>query len=394
MGFTQLIYLDPYSNKLNNYLDFDEVFNDSFNVLGVKNLVASSTHLVLLSSTETEEEMPKWTLYNLALPTSLALYKNMIELANMSRSLNPQGYLELVSEAHIILRAACHQLTWQMATTKDNTETDALLKDTKDSYQASCQLLGNYYALNAETKNEVLLALPYYRMSGKPILYLLKSLMNLWKPEKEQELPCGLIHYITEIILNPTEGEDTLEANQADLIIDILGQHASKTLASLVLKSVSFRQFKSSKISDHIKSHLEKQESFNELEAIHVLAFVILSVEQGRGDLERSRAFLKSLPPGQVSEVILQHHEFLVEAAGTEESLSDMASILRDSIPNTFVEILVSLIKSDMYSLQMVLHLLIGSLVTSSTNAEKLSNDAVILQLFLESYFIDIIDSR
>ena len=209
-----------------------------------------------------------------------------------------------------------------------------------------------------------------------------------------RELPCGLIHYITEIILNPTEGEDTLEANQADLIIDILGQHASKTLASLVLKSVSFRQFKSSKISDHIKSHLEKQESFNELEAIHVLAFVILSVEQGRGDLEKSRAFLKSLPPGQVSEVILQHHEFLVEAAGTEESLSDMASLLRDSIPNTFVEILVSLIKSDMYSLQMVLHLLIGSLVTSSTNAEKLSNDAVILQLFLESYFIDIIDSR
>ena len=358
-----------------------------FPIIGVKDLVASNTHLILLSCadtpTSTEEELPrKWTLYNLTLPSSLALYKNMIEVGKMSQSLNPQGYLELISEAHVILRAACHQLTWQMATTKDNSEIDALLKDTKESYQASCQLLGNYYALNAELKNEFQLALPYFRMSGKPILYLLKNLMNLWKPEKDQLLPPGFSYYINEIVLNPTEGEDTLEANQADLIIDILGQHASKTLAGLVLKSTSFRQFKSSKIRDHIKSHLEAQEASNELEAIHVLAFVILSVEQGQVDLEQSRIYLKALSPVQVSEVILQHHEFLVEAAGTEESLSDMASLLRDSIPNTFVEVLVSLIKSNIYSLQMVLHLLIGKInfcnfYENSVKLKMLLNDCI-----------------
>ena len=187
--------------------------------LGVKDLVASTSHLVLLSCAESRDNNEKWTLYNLTLPTSLALYKNMIELANMSRSLNPHGYLELISEAHIILRAACHQLTWTMATTKDNSngETNDLLKDTKECYQASCQLLGNYYALHAETKTETQLALPYFRMSGKPILYLLKSLMNLWKRKKEkseeeqhqeqqksssletQVLPCGFVCYINEI---------------------------------------------------------------------------------------------------------------------------------------------------------------------------------------------------
>ena len=161
---------------------------DFFVLIGVKDLVASSSHLVLMSCAESGDNQ-KWTLYNLTLPTSLALYKNMIELANMSRSLNPHGYLELISEAHIILRAACHQLTWTMATTKDtsNGETNALLKDTKECYQASCQLLGNYYALHAETKTETQLALPYFRMSGKPILYLLKSLMNLWKKKSEKE---------------------------------------------------------------------------------------------------------------------------------------------------------------------------------------------------------------
>ena len=131
----------------------------------MKDLVASNSHLVLLSSSENADvSTTKWTLYNLALPTALALYKNMIELANMSRTLNPLGYLELISEAHIALRAACHQLTWQIATTKDTTaEIEALLKETKESYQASCQLLGNYYALHAERKNEAHLALPYYR---------------------------------------------------------------------------------------------------------------------------------------------------------------------------------------------------------------------------------------
>ena len=105
----------------------------------------------------------------------------------------------------------------------------------------------------------------------------------------ETQLPRGFVCYITEIILNPiADGEDTLEANQADLIIDILGQYASKTLASLVLKSASFRQFKSNQIRDHIRKHLEQQESFNELDALHVLAFVILSVEQGHSDVPGS----------------------------------------------------------------------------------------------------------
>ena len=88
--------------------------------IGVQEIIASNSHLVLLSkatnntTTSSEivtktaasscEEKPKWTLYNLSLPTPLALYKSMIELANLSRALNPQGYLELISEAHIVLR--------------------------------------------------------------------------------------------------------------------------------------------------------------------------------------------------------------------------------------------------------------------------------------------------
>ena len=54
-----------------------------------------------------------------------------------------------------------------MATTKNNTEMEAQLVATKEAYQASCQILGNYYALHAQTKNEVKLALPYFRSVPK-----------------------------------------------------------------------------------------------------------------------------------------------------------------------------------------------------------------------------------
>ena len=74
-----------------------------------------------------------------------------------------------------IFRTSCHQLTWQMATTKNNTEIEAQLQATKEAYQASCQLLGNYYALHAQTKNEVKLALPYYRLEFFLFNFLLKD---------------------------------------------------------------------------------------------------------------------------------------------------------------------------------------------------------------------------
>ena len=45
------------------------------------------------------------------------------------------------------------------------------------------------------------------------------------------------------------------------------------------------------------------------------------------------------------------------------------------------------------YSLQTVLHLLIGSLVSNSSLADCRANDAALLQLFLESYFMDVIDA-
>ena len=64
-------------------------------------------------------------------------------------------------------------------------------------------------------------------MSGKPILRILKDAQEAWQKEchapNDKFLPPGLVHYIKAIILDPNEDEDILEANLADLIIEMLG---------------------------------------------------------------------------------------------------------------------------------------------------------------------------
>lgn len=354
--------------------------------LGTKLIVSSSHHLVLLASADQDKcsnSSKKWTIYSLSLPTPLALFKDMIQLANMNRSLSPHGYHQLLCEAHIVLRTSCHSLSWLMATSKDDTTaTEEQLRNTRDLYQDSCLLLANYYAMSTNP-GEYKLALPYYRMSCKPILMVLKQSKTMWK----SLLPPGLVHYITEIILNPTESEDILEATLADMMIELLGEHALDTLAEIVLKSPTFRQFKTNKIHAYLKAHLESSLPG----PVQVLAFAVLSVDKG-SEGEEARAYLQSLSPVNLSEIVLEHHTFLLDE--DNNSFSELALLIRDSAPTTFVEILVSLIKSDIFfTLPMVLHLLIGSMVSimSCNSGGSMAHDAAMLQLFLESYFTDVL---
>ena len=51
------------------------------------------------------------------------------------------------------------------------------------------------------------------------------------------------------------------ESSLADVIIDILGEHAISELSCTILKSPSFRGFKTTKIHNYIKNHLSEPNS-------------------------------------------------------------------------------------------------------------------------------------
>jgi hypothetical protein len=59
---------------------------------------------------ESSTDHKEWTIYSLQLPTPITLHKDMTDLANMNRALSPHGYLQLLCEAHVVLRTAFHQV--------------------------------------------------------------------------------------------------------------------------------------------------------------------------------------------------------------------------------------------------------------------------------------------
>ena len=114
-----------------------------------------------------------------------------------------------------------------------------------------------------------------------------------------------------------------------------------QTLAQVVLKSPTFRDFKASKIYNYLKCHVERRPR---PDAEEVVAFALLCVDRAAG--EEARSPLQALAPIHLAEVVLCYYDFLLDqAGGSEPTFSEFALLLRDTVPETFVEILVSLVR-------------------------------------------------
>lgn len=157
-----------------------------------------------------------------------------------------------------------------------------------------------------------------------------------------------------------------------------------QTLAQVVLKSPSFRNFKATRIYNFLKAYVDERPR---PDAEEVVAFALICVD--RSATEEPRASLQALAPVHLAEIVLQYYDFLLdEVAGSEPTFSDFALLLRDTVPETFVEILVSLIKANIFTLSTILNLFIESLV-SMNNSDMTVHHASTLQLFLEAYFTE-----
>ena len=53
--------------------------------------------------------------------------------------------------------------------------------------------------------------------------------------------------------------------------------------------------------------------------------------------------------------LLIEKHRFLLDEAGSGESFSDLAILVRDCLPQLFVEVLVSLIRGGVFSLTNIL---------------------------------------
>lgn len=130
--------------------------------LGVRKILLSDTNLVLLANSVNSptpvvkdggNEQGMWTIYNLQIPSPDMTYRDFEDLAKKKYSKNRNAFIDLIEEAHIILRT---NLEVSKVVSGVDKEMDCAViavlkgndsKEVGEMYKDSCILLGDLYAL-------------------------------------------------------------------------------------------------------------------------------------------------------------------------------------------------------------------------------------------------------
>ena len=164
---------------------------------GARRVTASRRHLVLISQ---NAETSEWTCYSLRMPTVSALHSDMMQLADMNRAVSPQGYFQLLCEAHIAARTAMHHYSWMEATAAAGQGSVGELSAARDKFRESCRRLSDYYVTSTEA-GDYKKALPYFRMGGQTVSELLREVKG------QSRISPGLLHILEQVVQSPTKEE-------------------------------------------------------------------------------------------------------------------------------------------------------------------------------------------
>ncbi|XP_064131651.1 BLOC-2 complex member HPS3 isoform X3 [Loxodonta africana] len=189
--------------------------------IGLKAICHFKNHIILLSKADPQaiperRESPKrllsrkdtsvkhrtppvaeagWNLYIVNTTPPMQLYKEMVDYSNTYKTATTQSCIHLLSEAHLLVRAAlmdAHQL-------EPGEKTELL-----EAFKESCGHLGDCYS-RLDTQHSHL-ALPYYKMSGLSMAEVLARVD--WTAEDgSQRYARGLIFYINHSLHENLEEE-------------------------------------------------------------------------------------------------------------------------------------------------------------------------------------------
>ena len=292
--------------------------------MGVRSLLLANTRLVLVTEpgeTGHTGHFTHWTVYSLHLPSHLDLYRDMLAVAEMNVAA-PHGFLQLLCEAHIIVRTWLHRLTWLrvMAPPGVIVSQEEVTEVTR-SFEESCIKLAEHY-ISCRKSKEYKLAIPYFRMSKLPLIDVINKL-NITTP-----VAAGTLKLIEELVVDSSSHDSILNAEVADKIINFLGERSLDNLVKLVILSPSLRNFKTKQSLDYIESDLRKMGDDFTVKAEYAVAAVLVG---GIGD------WLSMVNPVELSEAVLQHYHLLFESASVNsppsQTFSEFALSVRDSVP-------------------------------------------------------------
>ncbi|XP_077146945.1 BLOC-2 complex member HPS3 isoform X1 [Ranitomeya variabilis] len=123
-----------------------------------------------------------WNLYVVSTTPTLQLYKEMVEYSKRYETVKTHGSIHLLSEAHLLLRAAL--LNPNLVDSEDQRELMA-------AFRESCAYLGDCFS-SFDTKNSHL-ALPYYKMS---CLSMSDVIDRVRSKDSQQDYGKGFMFYL------------------------------------------------------------------------------------------------------------------------------------------------------------------------------------------------------
>ncbi|XP_061831508.2 BLOC-2 complex member HPS3 isoform X1 [Nerophis lumbriciformis] len=224
--------------------------------IGLQSVCAYGRHVILLSTadTETPEETerntqrrslskkwmistPKesnpvghgWNLYVVDTVSPLTLYKEMVEYSQhyAQTNLQAQCLWHLLSEAHLLLRAALLQSSLQQHQSNgdpadSHSEAQVIVQtdgqELEEALRENCAQLGDCFSRGSHRSCH--LALPYYRMSGLSVSDVMAR--NRPQPADPHSYNPGFLFYLKHYLLEETDQHLSQEA--ADELIDIFSQ--------------------------------------------------------------------------------------------------------------------------------------------------------------------------
>ncbi|XP_021493533.1 BLOC-2 complex member HPS3 isoform X1 [Meriones unguiculatus] len=189
--------------------------------IGLKAICHFKNHIILLTKADPEaiperRESPKrllsrrgasvrsrvphvaeagWNLYIVNTTAPVQLYKEMVDYSNSYKTVKTQSCIHLLSEAHLLVRAAL----------MDGSQLEPAEKaELLEAFKESCGHLGDCYSrLDTEQSH---LALPYYKMSGLSLAEVLARVD--WTRENDsQKYERGLIFYINHSLYENLDEE-------------------------------------------------------------------------------------------------------------------------------------------------------------------------------------------
>ncbi|KAM6160468.1 BLOC-2 complex member HPS3 isoform 5-T5 [Erethizon dorsatum] len=289
-------------------------------------------HVITSSRKDTSVKMKPpvaeagWSLYIVNTTSPVQLYKEMVDYSNTYKTVKTQSCIHLLSEAHLLVRAALMD-TSQL----EPGEKAELL----EAFKESCGHLGDCYS-RLDTQNSHL-ALPYYKMSGLSLAEVLTRVD--WAAEDEsQKYERGLIFYINHSLHENLDEElsEELAAKVVQMFHAAEPKQLPHVLCSPSMKSVSPLT---------ALSYLRKLDTYGFSSVLVTLIKAALALKMG--DLDMHRSEMKSHPEMKLVCGFILEPRLLIQQRKGQIVPTELAVHLKETQPRLLVAAVLGLQKNN-----------------------------------------------